>query len=312
LSGDGAVAAIAEQMKNAPASLHVALIGILTERRALEAIPELLADAIGDDPAVRSAAMVALAQLAGPEHVPGMVEAVLRADEGREREAAERAVATVCLRSENAENRELPLLEAFHARSAADQATLLSTLGRVGGPKSRAIIEAVIAADDPKRHELGLRALCNWPDASVAARLIELATNDDHPPHRTMTLRALIRVAPLADGRSDDEKLKLLQQAMTMCTRDEDRSFVLQRAAAVRIPESLDFVVPYLDQDAYAQQACQTVVELAHDRALRARHKAAFDAALDKVIEVSEDAVVVERATRYKAGQTWARPRPAQ
>lgn len=125
-----------------------------------------------------------------------------------------------------------------------------------------------------------------------------------------MALRALIRVAPLADGRSDEDRLELLKDVMTMCTQDAERLQVLKRASAIRTVDSLRFVMPYLDQSAYAQQACETVVELAHHRGLREPNKAEFDQALDKVLTTSEDATVRERATRYKQGQTWARPLP--
>ena len=59
------------------------------------------------------------------------------------------------------------------------------------------------------------------------------------------------------------------------------------------------------------QPACETIVELAHHRELREPNKSEFDPALDKVIKLSTDAVVVDRANRYKKGETWARPRPA-
>ncbi len=32
---------------------------------------------------------------------------------------------------------------------------------------------------------------------------------------------------------------------------------------------------------------------------------------LDKVIKLSNEPVVVDRANRYKRGETWARPKPA-
>ncbi len=79
-------------------------------------------------------------------------------------------------------------------------------------------------------------------------------------------------------------------------------------ASTIRIPETLRFLLPYLDQPAYAQQACQAIVELAHHRELRDGNKAEFHTALDKVLEVSRDATVLERADRYKRGQTWVRP----
>ena len=309
LTGDGVIAAIAAQMKEAPAPLHASLIGILAERRAVETIPTLLADAVGPDAEVRAAAMVALGQLGEQEHVAGMVAGVLKAIAGKEREAAERAVVAVCIRHEDPQRAE-PLLSAVDALDVADRPVLLPTLGRVGGAKAREIIEAAIADSDPEQHKLGLQALCNWPDASVASRLIELAKSDEHPAHRTTALRALIRIAPLPDGRADIEKLALLKQAMELCTRDEERNLIFNRASAIRIPETLAFAESYLDQPPYAQQACETVVELAHHRALREANKAAFDRALDQAIETSQDAVIVERAQRYKQGQTWVRPRP--
>ena len=116
-------------------------------------------------------------------------------------------------------------------------------------------------------------------------------------------LRALIRVAALPDKRSDAERLNLLKKTMTMATRDEERKLVIKRAPTVRTVESLRFTVPYLDQSAFAQEACGTVVELAHHRKLREPNKAEFDKALDVVIRIGKDPGVVDRAKAPK-GQT--------
>ena len=260
------------------------------------------------DPSVRAAAMAALGELAGPEQIPGMVRGILIAEKGRQREAAEKAVMFVCQRITDARQQAAPLLAAMDTLNEADRTTILPALGRVGGPSALKVVSAAIAASEPQLHEAGVRALCNWPDASVAAELVELAKSDKHSADQIAALRALIRVAPLADGRSDVDKLELLQQALTLCTRDAERNLVLRCAQAIRIPETLRFLLPYLDQPAYAQQACESVVELAHHRSLREPNKAEFDQALDKVIQTSQDATVIDRANRYKKGQTWARP----
>ncbi len=309
LPGESVPGMIVAEMKSAATSRRVTLIEILAARRAFSTVADLLAAAVSDDPLVRTAAMKALGQLAGPEHIPGMIQGVLKAEEGRERVAAEKSVMFVCSRIEDEQQRTDTLLNAVGKLSENDRLAILPTLGRVGGPASLKIVEAAIHDASPVVHEKGIRALCSWPDASVADRLTELVKTDEHPAHRTMSLRALIRVAPLPDGRSDEEKLQLIQRAMTLCTNDPERNLVLQRCAAIRIPESLRFLVPYLDQPAYAQQACQSVVELAHHRDLRQPNKAEFDQALDQVIRISKDATVVDRANRYKKGQTWVRPK---
>jgi hypothetical protein len=168
------------------------------------------------------------------------------------------------------------------------------------------MVEAAIA--DPALHEAGLRALCNWSDASVAPRLIEIFQSDEHPDHRTLALTALVRIAPLPDKRSNDERLKLLKDVMALCTRTDDQNRVLKRASAIYTVDTLRFVVPYLDQPDHAQQACETVVLLAHHRDVRDANKADFMPALDKVIEIAKDPVLVERANRYKEGKTWVGP----
>lgn len=291
------------------APLRVTLIEILANRRAFDALPVVLAAATDDDVAVRAAAMTALGQLAGPEQIAGMVQAVLRAEPGAERAAAEKAIMFVCRRLEDAEKRALPLLAAIDRLNASDRTALLPTLGRVGGTAALTIIEGAIGSPDTALHETGIRALCNWPDASIAPRLIELVKTDQHPEHGTLALRALIRVAPLPDGRLPQERLDLLKEALALSTQDADRNQVLNRAQAVRTVETLRFLLPYVDQPDFAQQACESIVELAHHRELRDANKPEFHAALDKVIQTSRDSIVVERANRYKNGQTWVRPK---
>ncbi len=310
LPGEDVPAAIIHEFKDATPDAQVALIEILAERRALGTIPELLQLAQGADKGVRMAAMAALGQIAGADHVAAMLPGVLKAEPGPEREAAEKAVMFVCQRTEDPEERAAPIVAAFAGLPESDQTLLLSTLGRVGGSSARTIVEQAIASKDAATHSTGLKALCNWPDVSVAPRLIELIKTDAHPEHRTAALRALIRVAPLADARSDAERLAALQEAMTLCERDDERKLVLQRARAIRMPESLHFVAPYMDQPAFAEIACETVVELAHHRALRDSARPEFHAALDKVIATTKDPTLIERSERYKKNQTWARPKP--
>lgn len=308
LRGDDIAAAIRAQLRQAPAPIRLALIEVLVTRRAREAMPELLAAAIDDDPKVRAAAMVALGELAGPEQIPGMVQGVLKAEPGPQRDAAERALVAVCQRIDREDERAEPLLAAIGSLSAADQTAMLPALGRIGTGAARKIIEEALADADLKRHEAGLRAVCNWPDASIAPRLIELAKADPHANHRAMALKALIRVAPLPDRRSEQQRLELLKTVLAMCRRDDERNLVLRRASAIRTIETLRFVVPFLDQPSSAEAAAESVVELAHHRALRQPNRAEFERALDKVIQISRDATVVERAQRYKKDQTWVRP----
>jgi hypothetical protein len=117
--------------------------------------------------------------------------------------------------------------------------------------------------------------------------------------HRVWALRALVRVISLPGPTPDAEKLAGLKRAMQLAGRDEDRTLILERAAAVRSVETLRFVLPYLDQPALAEAACKAVADLAHHRELRDPNKVEFHTALEKVLRTSKDPVVRERVQRY-------------
>ncbi len=258
---------------------------------------------------VRTAAMAALGQLASPEDIAHMVRGVLMAEKGREREAAEKAVMFVCQRIEPQEKQAEPVLAAMNTLDETDRMAILPTLGRVGGSAARKAIETAIADPDAKLHDVGFRALCNWPDALIAPRLIELAGSDKHSGHRIMALRARYESHHCLTIGPTINDWRYSGRPWRMCSRDAERNLVLQCARAIRSPETLRFITPYMNRVRYAQQACQSVVELAHHRELRDANKAEFERALDKVIQASKDATVIDRANRYKKGQTWVRPK---
>jgi HEAT repeat protein len=307
LSGASTSKVLAEVMPKQKLPERVVLMDVLVARKAGEAVPGLLTAALDDNAELRGAAVKALGQLASAEQVPGLVAAVLKAEPGKEREAAEKAVMFVCQRGGSPDDRGKPLIAAVQQLSEADQLQLLSTVGRVGGKGSLELVGAKIASSNPREHELGIRALCNWPDASVASQLRELFAQEDRADLDAMLLAALIRIAPLPDQRTPAERLELLQQVMQLCSKDSERNQVLKRAPAIRTIETLRFVVPYLDQPALAAQAQEAVVELAHHRNLREPNKEEFAKVLDRVQAESKDEIVRDRAQRYKNGQTWDR-----
>jgi len=310
--GAEATALIAAAAKQGDADLRSTLIDILADRRAVAALPDLAAATVADDATVRTAAMRALARFGGPDQIAGMVQGVLKAAAGGEREDAERALVAVCTQNPRHEQSAAIFLEQFKSADDTTRETLLPALGRVGGAGAIAIVEGLIADTDAAKRNLGLTALTKWPDATVSERLLDLLSKAQDPNERELLLGSLIRIAPLPDNKlNNQQKLELLQKTMTLCTRDDDRRRVLERANAIRLIETLRFVMPYLDDPNLAEPACLSVVELAHHRSLRDANKDEFTKALDKVLATTKNEELVDRANRYKQGQTWERKKPA-
>ena len=313
IRGNDVTPLIVEAAKVGEPGLRPTFIDILADRRAVSALPDLLTAAIDGDPAVRTAAMRALARLGGPEQVAGMVQGVLKSAAGGERDEAERALVTVCTQNPGKEKAAEALLTQFKAADDTIQETLLTVLARVGGTGAIAIVDGLIADTNTAKRKLGLTALAKWPDATVSQRLLDLLGASQDQAERDQLLGTLIRIAPLPDNKlNDKQKLELLEKTMSLCKRDEDRRRVLERANAIRTIETLRFVVPYLDDPNLAEPACLSVVELAHHRNIRDANKDEFTKALDKVLGTTKNEELIERAERYKQGQTWERKKPAK
>ena len=191
------------------------------------------------------------------------------------------------------------LLVAAINASSGDHLALLPLAGRFGGKAVAAMVQADLAGGDARAKQLALRALCNWPDVSVADELLRRIKTSGDLAERTMLLRAYIRVVSMPKQGSDAERLDRLKRAMSLAQHDEERAYILERAGAVRTLDSLRFVLSYVDRPDLSEAACKAVAELAHHRELRDPHKAEFQAALQKVQRTSKDRLILERVKRY-------------
>jgi HEAT repeat protein len=278
------------------------LIKLLVDRSAHEAVSALIPQAGSDNATIRSAAIAAIGSLATPSDVSNVTRLLLESPEGRDRDELEKAVMLAVAQLPEADSRVGAVLAAVDIDSHAQQVAVLPTLGRIGGPKALELVEDALRSSNAELHEAGVRAISNWPDASVADQLRDLAQDATQQSHRIWALRAWIRVITLPGGASDAEKLAVLRQAMETASRAEERVLILQRASALRSLDTLHFLLPYLDQPAFAQDACRSVVELAHHKELREPNKADFDVALKKVLAICRSGDTVDRAKRYLQG----------
>jgi hypothetical protein len=240
-----------------------------------------------------------LRTLCTPGDVAALVKLLLAVEKGSHRDEIEKTVMLVCEQIDDPQGRAVPILATMDQLGAADRIVLLPLIGRIGGRKAREAVDAAIQSPQDEVREAGIRALCNWPDTSVADGLLKLAKDSPNRAYRVWALRAYVRVISLPSDRPEAETLTMLQQAMQLATEDAEKKLVLNRASALRTVKTLRWVAPYLDQPALAQDASRAVVELAHHRFLMYPNRADFVPALQKVVAVCRDPALVERAKQY-------------
>ena len=297
------------EMKNSKSATRVSVIEVLATRRATDTMVQISAAAMDQDSKVRRAAMTALAALGDAKQIPDMIQGILKSEKGSERDAAEKLLANLCNRISKPEQRADLVLAARAKLDEASQLDLLSTVARIGGAKALDAVEAAMASSNAKQHAAGLQAFCNWSDHDITDKLAKLIENTDDKNERNLEFKALVRLASIREKRNDLERLARFKQAMSLAKSSEEQAMVIDKCRSSYSVETLRFVLPYLDQPTFSELTCQTIVELAHHREVREPNKEEFDKVLDRVIQISKDATVKDRAERYKKGETWQRPK---
>jgi HEAT repeat protein len=285
------------------AARTVALLNILERRKATAAVPALLKAAASDDGGIRTAAFNGLKTLATTEHLPGMVAAFLKTAKGGERDQAELAIVAVAVQNTNAEKRAEPVLAALKDTAKDRAAELLPLLGRLGGTDARKTVREALGSTEPGMHDAAVVAFCNWPDASANEDLLALAEKGKTDAEKLRSLQALIRVNTVLIERTPEERvaaLGIMKKAMELATRDDERRAIISGLGFVRHLDTLHYILPYLDQPALAEAACKGIVELAHSKMLREPNKAEFVKVLNRVMMVSKDQGLKDRAKGYR------------
>ena len=145
---------------------------------------------------------------------------------------------------------------------------------------------AMQSADRTVR-DAGHRALANWPDATVADELLEIVKTNDVESYRVWSLRAYARVVALPSERSPQKTFEMLQGAMKLAKRMEDKELFVSRLAAVRVPDALTLLVSFLDDAELKDAALPAVFTLA--KGLSQSHPDQAAAALKKIQPLTKD-----------------------
>lgn len=298
IPGEDFDAAVASALRKEKDGANLAsLAGVAAARNVKGEIATMLDLAKRDDCPARLALLAAAETLASRDNIGDFVDAYLVMPQGADRDRAEQIIARLC------DGDATPVVKKMNN---ANGPQIFLLLGRVGGDAALATIEKGLATNDPGMIALSIRALSNWPDASVWEKLLAAAKNQAYPEQvRVQALRAFIRVVSLPgdqDGvdMSDREKLDYLKVAFELATRDDERKLVLERVGSVRIPDSVRFALDYADSPTLSGKALDAILDLAHHDFLRKQDKELFAKALDVVLEKGDQGQK-DRAAGYRA-----------
>ena len=266
------------------------IIRTLGVRRAAAAVPVIAKAAEDANPAVRMEAGKAIQLLADEKAAPAIVSLVVKARTDEERQAAEQSLASLCGRAANKGAWVDAIVTAMTSADVPAKAALIRAVGRAGGAKALAAVKAASAKDAPAElQDAAVRAMADWPDATVAPDLVAIAKDDAKPANQVLAIRGLLRLSalPAVDAAA---RLKLCLDALAAAKRPEEKKLAMAGLGALKDPAALKAVEPYLGDDALKEEAAAAAVRIA--RNLGPASQDQVKAVMPKVIAATKDVTV--------------------
>ena len=296
--GDDFSAKVVDALKKEKDGANMAsLAEVVGDRYIQSEVATLLSLAKKDDCPARLALLSAAERLATKDNIGDFVDAALNISDRGDRDRAEQIISRLC------EGDASPVIAMINNQNGPQ---IFPLVGRIGGDAAARQVNRALESNDPNMKVYGVRAACNWPDATLNEKLLAVVKDSAYPENlRISALRAYIRVMSLPDEQdgidlSLDAKLEALKNAFKLATRDDERRLVLERVGSVRVPGSVEFALQYVDEKELSNSAINAILDLAHQDYLRKENKELFLKALDVVIAKGNQQQK-ERAEGYKS-----------
>jgi HEAT repeat protein len=256
LPGGGVDAALLSALGEGAPEVRIAVIRALRARASLQAIPAFTALTADGYPEVRREALRALGQLAEPSSCPALIGLFEHASPQLFPEIAA-ALAEICRRNADLS----PLLRALPESPTPAKVGLMKALAAVGGSQPLAAIQGELKSHDPESRLAALRLLAEWHDPAPLNTLGAIALTTSDTRSRTLALRGLARLAPLAQEQAAAEAVKLIERAIPSAGLNEQRALLAALGQMASL-NSLEIAAAHLNQPGLAEEARATVYKI--------------------------------------------------
>lgn len=281
--------------------MKIRLMEVLRTRRAAGAVQLYEIMLKDEDAGLRHQAVSAIESVGSLAGVPAMVQQFFVEEDNGLRERMETVIVQLCSRVAESDGRGAVLYNMAANQDDAGKIRILPLIGRVGGEVNRKFVNELLAGGgSAELKDAAFKALCAWPDASVADELYAFAAGSDDSKNRAAT-RAYIRVVTLRDeGRSVDDSLELFKKAMALAKTTEDKVLLLSRIESARNMNVFAFAEQYLDNPDLCQAACKALVDIANDHGFYVHNREKVVPVLDRVADLTTDENLKNRIRNYR------------
>lgn len=292
LRGPGVVEGLVAQAKEGDPATRAAMLGILGERKQLEALPVARTSVNDGDTKIRQAALRVLAELGTQEDLERLCSTVLTTKDEGERDRLVRAISAIGVRMSDKSARDDRFLQTFAQADAATKVQLFAVLSAFGGAKAlQAATESLNAQGEVRKS--AVRALAVWPDSAPLGALQKVAKEERDETVKILALRGCIKMIEPARLKTE-EKVQAFREVLALSARSDEQRQVLSEIAKIGHEESLKIVEPFLNDEKLKQEALRAYERIAES--LAGRQPALAREALQKVVAATSDEGLRDKA----------------
>jgi hypothetical protein len=220
---------------------------------------EILSYARSAEEPVKTAAVKALASLAGRDDQPKLIE-LLDATENKDHIAdIQIAIAAAAGKNPHAEMRSSLLIRALEGKIQKEK--IIPVLAKTGGREALAIVLKEFENGNTGMRDVCFAALSNWCDYSASSALYEICAskNKTYEGPAFKGYVSQIRSASLPN----DQKLLLYRKIMPFALSTDRQTEVLTETGKLKTYQALYFVAKYLDDPAVSAAAARAAMGIA-------------------------------------------------
>ena len=286
---------ILDEIPKAQAPTKVELISSVGERNISAGVSPLLKTAADSDRKVRTESFRVLKVIAGPEHLPALVQLLIDAKSSSDRSECQKTVAGVAHKIEDKSNQAKVVLTMLPTvKQIQSRCSLLGVLGKIGDDKALPILTAAIKDKNAEIRIAAIRSLAEWPTPEPLGDLLKVAETSENKLHRILALRGFVRLLGLDSKRPAEKTIEMYKKAMSLAPDVNEKRRVLSGLANAKSRAALEMATAYLEDETLSREAEYAVVKIAEGIAADSPDLAKD--ALKRIIKATKNNTLRERA----------------
>jgi len=279
---------------------------VLAERPGSDSVDALVAGAQSDKEGVAIAALRALSLVGAATEVPAVLSVLTGTNSDGVREAASGALVACIQRSQDREAALAHVVQAASSAGIPARAALLGVMAQTGGQTALEELRKAASSSDAEIVRAAVQGLADaWSDGSARPVLLDIARNNQQKAIRVIALRGFLRLVSQDAGMQPDEKVTALEEAIKIAERPDEKRQALGALRDCRTERAVTLAASLLSDKELFTDAAETILDLAsaqrrNDRDLPAVKGPTVSEALDKIIQMTDDEALKDRARKLR------------